>query len=214
MNQQPQINIDKYAQKYRELAEFLGSSLHKEWAKEHATAEAALIAQVSRLSPQELHTIDSQLAALFNEDLPNRTILLIMKEKFNVYYRPTFDMLTASQWLFNIMRLIEKHGPFYRSKFPQIGQLLGAYFHEDWPDFDNDWPDVVRRYISETSPDYRAKTIAELKEFLNLGLSDEQLLSALLNDFHSGLDPSNPAFNTPAKQWLQQVLEMLEKAET
>jgi hypothetical protein len=100
----------------------------------------------------------------------------------------------------------------YKDKFPELYTFFAGYFNQDWVDMyefesgKKDALEVVRFYKTEDSADGIKKTVAELEEFLKLGLNDEELDSAL---DELGSDYYAPGDNWINREWLEKTLEIL-----
>jgi hypothetical protein len=62
---------------------------------------------------------------------------------------------------------------------PDLGQLLAAYFHEDWPLGGRGWEGVLSDYLAESSPAAVVRTGSQLDTLLAAGLGDTELESVL-----------------------------------
>jgi hypothetical protein len=90
-----------------------------------------------------------------------------------------------------------------RRKFPELEQLLGCYFHQDWTDeFDEDAL-VLKAIIKSESKDRLAVAVSELDVLLNLGLSEAELSLVLVSQLGCYFDPG--AKGLTCLQWLKQV---------
>ncbi len=102
-----------------------------------------------------------------------------------------------------------------RERFPAFGNLIGSYLHQDWKDdyyWDNNnfhYASVVRYFKTHNPTLWIEQTVHELKELLALGLDEERLEDALYNHFALGTMPSY--WNMTFKQWLEEVLKILEE---
>ncbi|WP_250527498.1 contact-dependent growth inhibition system immunity protein [Caballeronia sp. GAWG2-1] len=90
-----------------------------------------------------------------------------------------------------------------RQKFPELEQLLGCYFHQDWTEeFDEDTL-VLQAIIKSESKDRLAAAASELNILLGLGLSEAELSLVLVNQLGCYFDPR--AKGLTCLQWLKQV---------
>lgn len=101
--------------------------------------------------------------------------------------------------------------PYY-----ELGQFLGAYFHQDWmhikirPDWSPESADaesVVRYFIDESSPEILKNVADDIDELLAVGMSEEELQQFLYRELGSyylttadGVSPGD---------WLRSVRELL-----
>lgn len=90
--------------------------------------------------------------------------------------------------------------------FPQLHQLLGAYFHQDWAADGQGWETVVDDFIRETPGSAVAVAAAELRGLLASGFSDGDLEVAL-EGLGGSVVPS--AFGMTTTAWLDAVLRRL-----
>lgn len=88
-----------------------------------------------------------------------------------------------------------------------LGQLLGCYFHQDWPDeFDGD-ESALQAIIATESREQIQAGIIEIEMLLALGLSEDQLKEILVNKVGCYFDPESQG--ATYAQWLRKVREKL-----
>ena len=75
-------------------------------------------------------------------------------------------------------------------QFPNLIQLLGAYFHQDWCDDDPDAQAVLRRYLNDAVPGQVQDVVNEIEELLGKQLNDDQLKQMLFVDLGCYYDPT------------------------
>lgn len=103
----------------------------------------------------------------------------------------------------------------YNKTFAELDQFLSGYFHQDWKD-DYDWENqeslfesVVRHYKTEDTAEGIDRTTVELKAFLDLPISNEQLHKIVEEDFSSWYTPHSRGMNK--RRFLEKILETLEQ---
>jgi hypothetical protein len=86
-----------------------------------------------------------------------------------------------------------------------LGQLLGCYFHQDWPEeFDSEV--AALRSIIELEPRERISAgIAEIDALLSEALTEGELGTLLMDQAGCYFDPNSLGITN--KQWLQRVRE-------
>lgn len=90
--------------------------------------------------------------------------------------------------------------------FPLLRQLLGGYFHQDWPLDGGSWEEVTDDFIAESTGPSVAATADELRSLLAGQLSDQQLEDTV-DELGGSVDPS--AFDLSAREWLEAVAARL-----
>lgn len=91
-----------------------------------------------------------------------------------------------------------------------LGQVLGCYFHQDWPDeFDSDH--AALQEILKAESIERLKICAEeIEEILNAHLSESDLRELLINEVGCYFEPASNGMTY--KQWLVVVQEKFRRA--
>jgi hypothetical protein len=101
----------------------------------------------------------------------------------------------------------------YDDLYPELGQFLGGYFHQDWSyeqrRIGGSFADVVRSFLTTNPATTVMQTIRELTEFLGLELSEEELRDTLLHEFGSYVRA--PGLGLTYRQWLEAVLAILQQ---
>jgi hypothetical protein len=92
------------------------------------------------------------------------------------------------------------------SAFPQLGQFLGGYFHQDWVIDRQRWEEVVDDFIAESPRSLVLECAAELRDLLAAGFTDTEL-TGVLERLGVSVDPS--AVQLRADEWLQEMLGRL-----
>lgn len=90
-------------------------------------------------------------------------------------------------------------------KVEALGQILGCYFHQDWPDeFDGDV--TALQAIIDTEPREQIQAVAtEIEMLLAAALSEDQLKEILVNKVGCYFDPKSQG--ATYEQWLRKVHE-------
>lgn len=106
----------------------------------------------------------------------------------------------------------------YRKLYPDLGSLLGAFFHQRWEE-DLDWQGespnyraVVRFYKTLCSPTELDDTRKQLQRFLALLLDEDQTEDIVSDEFHCAFYP--PGGGQTYRQWLEDVLRILDEPVT
>jgi CdiI immunity protein len=95
------------------------------------------------------------------------------------------------------------------SAFPQLGQFLGGYFHQDWVVDRHRWEEVVDDFIAESPTSLVLACAAEVRDLLAAGFTDTEL-TGLLERLGGSVDPA--AVELSADEWLQAMLGRLTDA--
>ncbi|MFG2788761.1 contact-dependent growth inhibition system immunity protein [Streptomyces sp. NPDC048419] len=96
----------------------------------------------------------------------------------------------------------------WNERFPELGQLLGGYFHQDFSDFYDSHDEALDEYISEVLPEDQAKAAQEIRELLAMVTSDQELKTATAA---LGLSYSPPR-GMSHRQWLQHIRQRITEA--
>ncbi|MFF4802759.1 contact-dependent growth inhibition system immunity protein [Streptomyces sp. NPDC001351] len=89
----------------------------------------------------------------------------------------------------------------WKERFPALGQLLGAYLNQDFPDFYDSWQEAVDDYRNEMDGDDVRNSVNEITELLAIVRSDEELEQAT---DALGLELLPPK-GTNLRQWLESM---------
>jgi hypothetical protein len=92
-----------------------------------------------------------------------------------------------------------------REHYPGLKHMLAAYFHEDWDTEGDDWPDLVRNYLRDTSAKQAAATADEIDRLRAEGGSEERALREFGCCYDAHPEVDGPGF----RAWLIQVADML-----
>lgn len=66
----------------------------------------------------------------------------------------------------------------WNERFPELSQLLGAYFHQDFSYFYDSRDQALDEYVSEVPPEERSQAAQEVGELLTMVSSDQELDTA------------------------------------
>lgn len=89
----------------------------------------------------------------------------------------------------------------WNERFPELSQLLGAYFHQNFSYFYDSRDEALDEYVGESLPEDRAKAAQELGELLTMVSSDQELHTAA-NALGLGLIPPQ---GMSLRQWLELI---------
>jgi hypothetical protein len=95
------------------------------------------------------------------------------------------------------------------SAFPQLGQFLGGYFHQDWVVDRHRWEEVVDDFVAESPRSLVLACAAELRDLLAAGFTDTELTN-LLERLGGSVDPAAVELRTD--EWLRAMLARLTAA--
>lgn len=105
----------------------------------------------------------------------------------------------------------------YRNRFAELYQFFGGYFYQGWAN-DYNWETarpnfaaVVRHFKAVNPPVTVTRVKNELEDLLNLDLSEDELskvLTELGSNFYA------PAENLVHRQWLENILNILNESPT
>ncbi len=90
--------------------------------------------------------------------------------------------------------------------YPQLEQLFGAYFHQEWGQDGDGWEAVVDEFVAASPGSVVTGTAAELRDLLAAGFSDAELTN-VLDGLGASVVPT--AFGLTPSSWLDAVLERL-----
>jgi hypothetical protein len=89
--------------------------------------------------------------------------------------------------------------------YPQLFQLFGAYFHQDWPVEGKDWQDLLRNYCNDHAPaDFQAAA-SEIDQLLEGVATDSQLAEILWRQLGCYYLPRPDLGGPTVRDWLAQV---------
>jgi hypothetical protein len=89
---------------------------------------------------------------------------------------------------------------------PNLGQFLGAYFHQDWAEDRERWETVVDKFITESPHSVVVETAGELGDVLAAKLTDADL-TGVLAELGANVVPA--AFDMTSSAWATAVLKRL-----
>lgn len=96
----------------------------------------------------------------------------------------------------------------WNERFPELSQLLGAYFHQDFSSFYASRDEALDEYVTESLPEERAQVVQEIDELLTMASSDQELDTATTA---LGLDLLPPQGMSLA-QWLELIRQRITAA--
>ena len=93
-------------------------------------------------------------------------------------------------------------------QFPELRQLLGAYFHQDWTLDDPDEAAVFRRMVTEKPRSALEAAHRELEALLKTPMSDEALDAFVSDQLSCDYSPQGMLM----RSWLEEVRQVLENS--
>ena len=90
-----------------------------------------------------------------------------------------------------------------QTRFYELGQLLGAYFHQDWTLMNSDATVVIRSIVEENPRAELRRAAVEIDELLGLRLSEDELARLFYPEL--GIYYVPPADGLSYSDWLQSV---------
>ncbi|MET8446360.1 contact-dependent growth inhibition system immunity protein [Streptomyces sp. NPDC005209] len=96
----------------------------------------------------------------------------------------------------------------WNERFPEVSQLLGAYFHRDFSYIYESRDEALDEYVNQSEPEDRARAAGELGELLAMVSSDQELGDAATA---LGLDLVPPQ-GMSLRQWLESVRQRIAAA--
>jgi hypothetical protein len=101
-------------------------------------------------------------------------------------------------------------GRLYRQE-SGLGNLLMAYFNEDWRDISGEtWQDVVADFATHQSGDDRQSALTELDELLSDGVSEPDIDWLLHRGVHASVNSDRFGYPTWTA-WLEAVRDELRR---
>jgi hypothetical protein len=93
--------------------------------------------------------------------------------------------------------------------YPELDDLLGAYFHQDFDIFGNTLQEIIATYRTDVSDEVRKSTRADIERFLHTyGPEERSVSEALERVFKPGVIVEGwEGLN--AKQWLEEIARLL-----
>lgn len=96
----------------------------------------------------------------------------------------------------------------WNERFPELSQMLGAYFHRDFSTIYDSRDEALDEYVSESAPEERAQGVREIGELLTMVFSDQELHTAATA---LGLDLL-PPHGMSLRQWLERIHQRIAAA--
>ena len=96
----------------------------------------------------------------------------------------------------------------WNERFPELSQLLGAYFHQNFSYIYESRDEALDEYVSESTPDECAQAVRELGELLTMVSSDQELHTAT-TALGLGLLPPQ---GLSLRQWLELIRDRVATA--
>ena len=84
-----------------------------------------------------------------------------------------------------------------------LKQLLGCYFHQDWPDESGDDASALQAILQSEPKERVDAGIAELDGLLTAALTEQELRTTLIDQVGCYFEPSSEGLTY--KQWLDRV---------
>ena len=88
-----------------------------------------------------------------------------------------------------------------------LPQLLGSYFHQDWPDEFADHEEAFSQLLHNESPDCLKTGLVELRKLLATDMSEAELQTVLQDDLGCAFAPASIGLD--CRQWLMQLESVL-----
>lgn len=96
------------------------------------------------------------------------------------------------------------------NQFPELSDLLGSYFHQDWHDEFNSDDEAVKAIAAGESSE-RLKSVAEeIDALLHVGLTSEALRSVATIELGCFFEPQSRGLSW--EQWLRHVKNVFDNA--
>lgn len=103
----------------------------------------------------------------------------------------------------------------YRSRFPNLAHLFGAYFYQCAYEDDGGVDGIIWQYVDCKGSAYANQTVKELDELIALDLPVQELERVVTDYLHSGYfgyDEKNPT--KAAYDWLRNIRDTLTETAT
>ena len=97
------------------------------------------------------------------------------------------------------------------SKYPHSYHLFSAYFHQDCLEDDDDWPDIIRRYVSDANSAELVATVREL-DLLLANTDDAELDHEVFIVLGSDYGPRPDLGGPTTREWLSKIATLLREA--
>src|ERR1043166_31011 len=89
------------------------------------------------------------------------------------------------------------------TKFHALGQLLGAYFHQDWTLINSNAAAVIRSIVEESPPAELRRAADDIDELLRLRSTEDELARLFYPELEIYYPP--PADGISYSDWLRSV---------
>ncbi len=96
-----------------------------------------------------------------------------------------------------------------QAAYPQLWQLFGAYFHQDWDTEGDDWPDLVRNFTGGLPQSKLDATAAELDRLVADFPEDAALDRELFDVLGCSYTPRPDLGGPTVRAWLGQIAAFL-----
>jgi len=94
--------------------------------------------------------------------------------------------------------------------YPQLAQLAGAYFHQDY-DLDAPTPaGIIAHFLDGEEPGAARELAADISSILDSGMTETQIGSLWVTELHASYEPVKDGLTYRA--WLTTVLSALERS--
>ncbi len=90
-----------------------------------------------------------------------------------------------------------------------ILEMLGAYFHNFWPEFYGTWEGTVKVIISESSGSDLKQLSKEIRTLLEKGFNETKLRKVVSRELGVNIYPAG--FGMTYQSWLELVTELFEE---
>ena len=92
--------------------------------------------------------------------------------------------------------------------YPELWQLFGAYFHQDWDLAGPDWQTVLAEYVETAEPETVRRAASELSALLHDTPDDGELRRFVLDDLGCEYLPEPGGLSM--REWLMEMQRRLE----
>ena len=104
----------------------------------------------------------------------------------------------------------DKNSTDYSTAYPDLGQFLGCYFHQDWDaDYDT-WEEGVQQFMRDATSEEVEATRKQLDHLLSRNRDESRIWRNPLHELYCDYDPT--ADGISYTEWLCQVRDLLNEA--